>query len=71
MKNSHKAARPEPAEDIARRADGGEDVSRFFTNRGRMMAPIQRVNVDFAAIKGSASSETSLTAAASGETERA
>jgi hypothetical protein len=35
------------ADEIARRADGGEDVSRFFTNAGRMMAPIQRVNVDF------------------------
>ncbi|MSO20839.1 MAG: CopG family transcriptional regulator [Acidobacteria bacterium] len=34
------------AESIARRADGGEDVSRFFTNRGKMMQPIQRVNVD-------------------------
>jgi metal-responsive CopG/Arc/MetJ family transcriptional regulator len=30
-------------------ADRGEDVSRFFTNRGRMMQPIQRVNVDFTA----------------------
>jgi metal-responsive CopG/Arc/MetJ family transcriptional regulator len=28
-------------------ADRGEDVSRFFTNRGKMMRPIQRVNVDF------------------------
>ena len=48
-KSSRKSALPESAEDIARRADEGEDVSRFFTNRGRMMAPIQRVNVDFAA----------------------
>ena len=37
------------AETIARRADRGEDISGFFTNSGRMMAPIQRVNVDFAA----------------------
>jgi len=29
-------------------ADRGMDVSRFFTNRGKMMKPIQRVNVDFA-----------------------
>ena len=36
------------ADEIARLADRGEDVSRFFTNQGRMMAPIQRVNVDFA-----------------------
>jgi len=37
------------ADAIARRADQGEDVSRFFTNAGRMMGPIQRVNVDLAA----------------------
>jgi hypothetical protein len=37
------------AEAIARRASRGQDVSRHFTNKGRMMAPIQRVNVDFAA----------------------
>jgi metal-responsive CopG/Arc/MetJ family transcriptional regulator len=30
-------------------ADRGEDVSRFFTNRGKMMRPIRRVNVDFTA----------------------
>jgi hypothetical protein len=35
------------ADEIARRANRGEDVSRFFTNTGRMMPPIQRVNVDF------------------------
>lgn len=34
-------------DEIAALADEGEDVSRFFTNRGRMMAPIRRVNVDF------------------------
>ncbi len=37
------------AEAIARMADRGEDVSRFFTNRGKMMQPIRRVNVDFTA----------------------
>ena len=36
------------AEVIARLADEGRDVSRFFTNAGRMMGPIQRVNVDLA-----------------------
>ena len=30
-------------------ADRGKNVSRFFTNYGRMMGPIQRVNVDFTA----------------------
>ena len=28
-------------------ADRGEDVSSYFTNRGSMKMPIQRVNVDF------------------------
>ena len=48
MNNDPKSEAPSPsADDIARLADQGEDVSRFFTNRGRMLAPIQRVNVDF------------------------
>ena len=48
-KRTHSIAKPKPpsAEAIARMADRGEDVSRFFTNKGRMMQPIQRVNVDF------------------------
>jgi len=41
--------RPMTAESIARMADKGEDVSVFFTNTGRMMTPVQRVNVDFTA----------------------
>ena len=28
-------------------ADRGEDVSSYFTNRGSMKMPVQRVNVDF------------------------
>jgi hypothetical protein len=28
-------------------SDQGQDVSSFFTNRGKMMPPIYRVNVDF------------------------
>ncbi len=36
------------ADQIADRADKGEDISRFFTNAGKMMPAIQRVNVDFA-----------------------
>jgi hypothetical protein len=35
------------AEKIAEIADRGESVSRFFTNKGKMMPAIQRVNVDF------------------------
>jgi hypothetical protein len=47
MKNTRKR-KPIPAEAIARLADQGKDVSRFFPNAGRMMGPIQRVNVDLA-----------------------
>jgi hypothetical protein len=49
MKSIRKRRKPATAEAIARRAERGEDVSRFFTNAGRMMEPIRRVNVDFAA----------------------
>lgn len=49
MKSIRKQKKPVAAETIARLADEGKDVSRFFTNTGRMMGPIQRVNVDFAA----------------------
>ena len=48
MKNTRKPRKPMPAEAIARLADHGKDVSRFFTNTGQMMGPIQRVNVDLA-----------------------
>jgi hypothetical protein len=46
MKNIRRSRKPVSAEAIARLADQGSDVSRFFTNTGRMMGPIQRVNVD-------------------------
>ena len=49
MKNTSRKKKPVSAESIARLADRGKDVSRFFTNSGRRMEPIQRVNVDFAA----------------------
>ena len=48
MKNTRKPRKPMPAEAIARLAEQGRDVSRFFTNAGKMMGPIQRVNVDLA-----------------------
>jgi hypothetical protein len=48
MKKTRNTKRKSPtAESIARMADQGKDVSRFFTNSGRMVAPVQRVNVDF------------------------
>jgi hypothetical protein len=49
MKSTRKRRKVVAAETIARLADRGRDVSRFFSNRGRMMGPIQRVNVDLAA----------------------
>jgi hypothetical protein len=35
------------ADEIAEIAMSGEDVSRFFTNKGEMKPPVKRVNVDF------------------------
>src|SRR5271165_5593640 len=49
MKNTRKTRKPAPAEVIARLAEQGKDVSSYFTNSGRLMEPIQRVNVDFTA----------------------
>jgi hypothetical protein len=49
MKKTLRQRKLVSAEAIARLAEQGKDVSHFFTNRGKMMAPIQRVNVDFTA----------------------
>jgi len=49
MKNIRRKKKPVSAETIARMADKGKDVSRFFTNSCEMRKPIQRVNVDFTA----------------------
>ncbi|OFW06750.1 MAG: hypothetical protein A3G20_05330 [Acidobacteria bacterium RIFCSPLOWO2_12_FULL_59_11] len=49
MKRTVKKKSIPSAEAIARQADQGKDVSRYFTNRGKMMQPIQRVNVDLTA----------------------
>ena len=35
------------ADEIADMADKGENISRYFTNKGKMKYPTQRVNVDF------------------------
>jgi hypothetical protein len=46
MRNT--AKNPElSADEIAEKAMSGEDISRFFTNKGEMKPAIQRVNVDF------------------------
>ena len=46
MKKTSKPPKAISADAIARLADRGNDVSRFFTGQGRMVQPIQRVNVD-------------------------
>ena len=46
MKKTRKAAKPVSAEAIVRMADQGKDISRFFEKSGRMVQPIQRVNLD-------------------------
>ena len=49
MKKTAKHTKLLDAEDIAKLADKGRSVSRFFTNKGKLVRPVQRVNVDFAA----------------------
>ena len=49
MKKTRKLAQSVSAEEIARRADQGKDISEFFKTEGRMMQPIQRVNLDLTA----------------------
>ena len=49
MKKTRKSVQPISADAIARLADRGKDVSSFFKSDGRMMQPIQRVNVDLTA----------------------
>ena len=48
MPKTLESPKPLTADEIADLADKGENISRFFTNKGKMMPPIQRVNVDFA-----------------------
>lgn len=49
MKKTRKSTTPASAEAVARLADRGKDVSHFFKGQGRMVQPIQRVNVDVTA----------------------
>jgi hypothetical protein len=49
MKKTRKPTNPVSAEHIARMADKGKSVSGFFKREGRMVQPIQRVNVDLTA----------------------
>jgi len=49
MKKTRKPGGPVSADTIARLADQGKDISRFFKGKGRMVQPIQRVDVDVTA----------------------
>jgi len=49
MKKTRKSAEPVSPDAIARLADQGKDVTRFFSGKGHMVQPIQRVNVDVTA----------------------
>jgi Ribbon-helix-helix protein, copG family len=49
MKKTLRSVKPVSAETIARLADQGKNVSHFFQGQGRMVQPIQRVNVDVTA----------------------
>ena len=44
MKKTHRQKNAASAEAIARMADNGKYVSRFFTHTGQKRKPIQRVN---------------------------
>jgi hypothetical protein len=47
MKRPRKPRTVPSAEAIAKLADRGRDVSRYFTNTGRLMPPLHTVRVDF------------------------
>jgi hypothetical protein len=49
MKKILKSAQPVSGDAIARLADQGNDVSHFFKGKGKMVQPIQRINVDVTA----------------------
>jgi len=43
------SSKPVDAEEIAKMADRGQNISAHFTNQFTVMRPVQRVNVDFTA----------------------
>jgi hypothetical protein len=46
MKRTSKTKRTVSAESLARLADNGADVSAYFTNKGKMMPPLDNVGID-------------------------
>lgn len=49
MKKTREPSKAVSADSIARLADRGKDISGFFKRQGRMVQPIQRVNLDLTA----------------------
>ncbi|MGH9930197.1 MAG: CopG family transcriptional regulator [Pyrinomonadaceae bacterium] len=46
MKKTSRTKLPASAESIARLADNGQDISSYFTNKGKMMPPLGSVGID-------------------------
>ena len=46
MKKTSSAKRTASAESIARKADKGEDITVYFTNRGKMMPPLNGSGIE-------------------------
>jgi sortase (surface protein transpeptidase) len=46
MKKTSKPRRVTSAESIARKADKGENISSYFTNKGKMMPPLEIDGID-------------------------
>ena len=49
MNKASKKKRPN-ADEIAHMAERGGDISRYFTNTGKIKYPVKRVNVDFSVL---------------------
>lgn len=45
-----KATKKPTADEIANMAEKGADISRYFSNKGKIKYPVKRVNVDFSII---------------------
>jgi len=46
MKKTSKTKPTVSAESIARLADRGQDISAYFTNKGKMMPPLDSIGID-------------------------
>lgn len=46
MRKTSNTTRTPSAESLARKADKGEDISSYFTNKGKMMPPLDGGGID-------------------------